>query len=64
VLRSRLGWIAGFALAELVLPFPLIAIGEQHVSPSLAAILIGAAALFVALVALRLDASERCRAGG
>lgn len=58
-LRSRLGWIAGFALAELVLPFPLIAIGEQHVSSSLAAILIAAAPLFVALLAPRFDASER-----
>ena len=58
-LRSRIGWIAGFALAELVLPFPLIAIGEQHVSSSLAAILIAAAPLFVALLAPRFDASER-----
>lgn len=58
-LRGRLGWIAGFALAELVLPFPLIAIGEQHVSSSLAAILIAAAPLFVALLAPRFDASER-----
>jgi len=58
-LRRRLGWIAAFALAELVLPFPLIAIGEQHVSSSLAAILIAAAPLFVALLALRFDASER-----
>jgi drug/metabolite transporter (DMT)-like permease len=58
-LRSRLRWIAGFALAELVLPFPLIAIGEQHVASSLAAILIATAPLFVALLALRFDASER-----
>lgn len=58
-LHRRLGWIAGFALAELVLPFPLIALGEQHVSSSLAAILIAAAPLFVALLALRFDASER-----
>ena len=58
-LRSRPGWIAGFALAELVLPFPLIAIGEQHVSSSLAAILIASAPLFVALLAPRFDASER-----
>lgn len=58
-LRGRLRWIAAFALAELVLPFPLIAVGEQHVSSSLAAILIAAAPLFVALLALRFDASER-----
>jgi drug/metabolite transporter (DMT)-like permease len=59
LLRRRLGWIAGFAFVELVLPFPLIAIGEQHVSSSLAAILIAVAPLFVALLALRFDASER-----
>ena len=40
-------------------PVPLIAAGEQHVASSLAAILIAAAPLFVALLALRFDASER-----
>jgi drug/metabolite transporter (DMT)-like permease len=62
VLRSLRGhwrWLAVFALAEITLPFPLIAAGEQHVSSSLAAILIAAAPLFVALLALRYDAAER-----
>jgi drug/metabolite transporter (DMT)-like permease len=57
--RGRLRWIAVFALFELVGPFPLIATGEQHVDSSLAAIIIAAAPLFVALLALRFDASER-----
>jgi drug/metabolite transporter (DMT)-like permease len=57
--RGRLRWVAVFALFELVGPFPLIAIGEQHVDSSLAAIIIAAVPLFVALLALRFDASER-----
>ncbi|HWM86445.1 MAG TPA: EamA family transporter, partial [Kofleriaceae bacterium] len=61
-LRGRLRWLLAFAVAEIAVPFPLIAIGEQHVDSSLAAILIAAAPLFVALLALRYDAAER--AGG
>ena len=58
-LKGRWKWLAVFALVELVGPFPLIAAGEQHVDSSLAAIIIAAAPLFVALLALRFDASER-----
>lgn len=58
-LRDRWRWLAVFAVLELVGPFPLIAVGEQHVDSSLAAIIIAAAPLFVALLALRFDASER-----
>lgn len=54
-------WLAAFAIAEIAVPFPLIALGEQHVS-SLAAIVVAATPLFGALLALRFDASER--AGG
>ncbi|WP_424533049.1 DMT family transporter [Sphaerisporangium viridialbum] len=61
VLRGRTRWVGVFALSEIVVPFPLIAIGEQHVSSSLTAVLIAAAPLFVALLALRFDASERVR---
>jgi drug/metabolite transporter (DMT)-like permease len=60
--RGRLRWLVAFAVAEIVVPFPLIAIAEQHIDSSLAAILVAAAPLFVALLALRFDASER--AGG
>src|SRR4051812_6063090 len=56
---GRLRWLAVFAVTEISLPFPLIAFGEQHVDSSLAAILIAAAPLFVALLALRFDPSER-----
>lgn len=58
-LRARLRWLAFFAVAEMAVPFPLIAAGERHVSSSLAAILIASAPLFVALLALRFDANER-----
>jgi drug/metabolite transporter (DMT)-like permease len=58
-LRGRLRWVAAFAVAEIAIPFPLIATGEQYVSSSLTAILIASAPLFVALLALRFDASER-----
>jgi len=58
-LRQRLKWLAAFAVLEIVIPFPLIASGERHVDSSVAAILIAAAPLFVALLALRLDPTER-----
>jgi drug/metabolite transporter (DMT)-like permease len=58
-LAGRGRWIALFACVEIALPFPLIAAGEQHVSSSLAAILIAAVPLFVALLAFRFDPDER-----
>ena len=58
-LRGRLRWLAAFAVIEIAIPFPLIAAGEQHISSSLAAILIAAAPLFVAILAPRFDATER-----
>lgn len=58
-LRGRWRWLAVFAVVELVGPFPLIAVGEQHVDSSVAAIIIASAPLFVALLALRFDATER-----
>ena len=58
-LRGRWRWLVAYALAEIVIPFPLIAAGEQHVSSSLAAILIAAVPLFIALLAIRIDPAER-----
>ena len=46
-------------MAEIALPFPLIAAGEQRVSSSLTAILIACVPLLVALLAIRFDAAER-----
>jgi drug/metabolite transporter (DMT)-like permease len=48
--------IAAFSIA---LPFFLIAEGERYVTSSLAALLIAADPLFIVLLALRFDASER-----
>lgn len=53
------GPVVAFAVAEIVLPFPLIAAGEQVVPSSLAAILIATLPLIIALLALRFDHSER-----
>jgi drug/metabolite transporter (DMT)-like permease len=58
-LRGRWRYVAVFGVTEIALPFPLIAAGEQHVSSSLAAIIVAAAPLFVALLAIRFDQSER-----
>lgn len=61
-LRGRWRVLSLYAIVEIVIPFPLIAAGEQEVASSLAAILIAVTPLFVALLALRFDHSER--AGG
>lgn len=58
-LRGHWRWLAAYAIVEISIPFPLIAVGEQHVASSLAAIIIAAVPLIVALLALRFDRSER-----
>src|SRR5438477_585575 len=47
------------AAVEIVGPFLLITYGEQHITSSLAGILIAADPLFIALLAFKFDASER-----
>src|SRR5579875_2021037 len=39
-LRARWRWLLAYALAEVSIPFPLLAAGEQRVSSSLAAIMV------------------------
>src|ERR1700709_208593 len=39
-LRGRWPWLAAYAFFEVVIPFPMIAVGEQHVASSLTAIII------------------------
>ncbi len=58
-LRGHWRVLAVYAMVEIVVPFPLIAAGEQAVSSSLAAILIAAVPLLIALLALRFDQDER-----
>jgi drug/metabolite transporter (DMT)-like permease len=58
-LRGRTRWLVAYAVAEVSIPFPLIAAGEQRVASSLAAILIAAVPLIGAVLAMRFDHSER-----
>jgi drug/metabolite transporter (DMT)-like permease len=58
-LRGRGRWLAAYAIAEVSLPFPLIAAGEVHVASSLTAIIIAAVPLVGAVLAMRFDHSER-----
>jgi drug/metabolite transporter (DMT)-like permease len=58
-LRTRIGPLVAFSVAELAVPFPMIALGERYVSSSVAAILIAAVPLTIALLALRFDPGER-----
>lgn len=58
-MRGHLKALLAYAVFEVCIPFPLIAAGEQHVSSSLAAIIISSVPLNVALLAMRFDAEER-----
>jgi drug/metabolite transporter (DMT)-like permease len=58
-LRGRWRWLLAYAVAEVTIPFPLIAAGEQHVSSSLAAIAVASVPLIGAVLAMRFDHSER-----
>ncbi len=58
-LRGKARWLAAYAFLEISIPFPMIAFGEQHVASSLAAIIIAAVPLFIAVLAIRFDESER-----
>jgi drug/metabolite transporter (DMT)-like permease len=58
-LGERWRTLTVFAAVEMAIPWPLIGFGEVHITSSLAAILIAAVPLFVALIAIRFDRSER-----
>jgi drug/metabolite transporter (DMT)-like permease len=58
-LRGRWRWLLAYAVAEVSVPFPMIAVGEEHVSSSLAAIIIASVPLIGALLAIRFDPTER-----
>lgn len=58
-LRGHWGVMLFYAVAEIVVPFSLIAFGEQHVSSSLTAILVSTVPLFAALIAVRFNRAER-----
>jgi drug/metabolite transporter (DMT)-like permease len=58
-LRGHGRWLAIFATCEIAIPFPMLAVGEQHVASSLAAILIATVPLIVAVLAIRFAPAER-----
>jgi drug/metabolite transporter (DMT)-like permease len=57
--NRRWRWIAAYAVAEISIPFTMIANGEQHVPSSLAAIIIASVPLIGAVLAMRFDHAER-----
>jgi len=58
-LRGRGRWLLAFAVLEIAIPFPLIALGETKVASSTAAIVIAAVPLIITLLVLRFEPSER-----
>lgn len=56
----RARWLVlGFGVIEVAVPFTLIGYGEQHLTSSLAGLLVASVPLFVAVLALRVDAAQR-----
>jgi len=58
-MRGHIKWVIAYAVCEIAVPFFLIAVGETHVSSSLASILIATMPLIVALLALRFAPEEK-----
>ena len=58
-IRHRWPEVLALSFVEVAVPFLLIAYGEQHISSGLAGLLIAADPLFIVLLALRFDRSER-----
>ncbi len=57
--REHLGWLAIIAGVQIVAPFLLITIGQNHVPSSLAGVLVASAPIFTALIAAVAVQSER-----
>jgi len=58
-LGGRWRWLLAYAVAEVAIPFPMLALGEQRIPSSLAAIIVASVPLIGALLAMRFDASEK-----
>jgi drug/metabolite transporter (DMT)-like permease len=56
---ARWRWLAVFAIVEIAIPWVMLGLAEQHVSSSLAALLIAATPLVGALVALATGGTDR-----
>jgi drug/metabolite transporter (DMT)-like permease len=64
MLVRRRWWALALAAAQVIVPFGLITFGENHVPSSLAGILVATSPLFVALLAIKVDAAERSHGWG
>jgi drug/metabolite transporter (DMT)-like permease len=62
-LRGHWRALIAFAIVELAIPLPLIATGERHIASSLAAIVVATVPLLVALLALKVDRTQRVTGG-
>lgn len=58
-LRGRLGVVAFLALLQVAAPFMLISFGQEHISSSLAGILVATAPIFTFLLAIWISQEER-----
>jgi len=58
-LRRHAGPIVAYTATEIAIPFVLIAVGEQHVASSLAAILVATMPLLLALVSVWVSPADR-----
>jgi drug/metabolite transporter (DMT)-like permease len=58
-LRGRGPWLVAFAVLEIAIPFPLIALGETKIASSTAAIVIASVPLIITLLVLRFEPAER-----
>lgn len=63
-LRARLWQVTALAFVQVAAPFMLISTGEEHISSSLAGILVATAPIFTFLLAIRLDEDERVHGVG
>ncbi len=63
-LEGRWGAIAVLGLLQVAAPFMLISFGEQHISSSLAGILVATAPIFTFLLAIWLSKEERAQGVG
>ncbi len=58
-LRGHGGAVVAYAACEIAVPFVLIAVGERHISSSLAAILVATMPLLVGLLSMRLSPADK-----
>ena len=63
-LRGRLGVVAFLALLQVAAPFMLISFGQEHISSSLAGILVATAPIFTFLLAIWISQEERAHGVG